>query len=473
MKQVFIFLFCLLLGINLHAATPAEVVRAVDEGHWQAAQAAITAALQQTNLDFQTRQDLLFQRDRMQRLRWEFHQTRDEVFQLAQTLLPSLTAEQFARWEAAGAVESMNVDGTNWYFNRAAKNIFLLNPEAKALKQKVHPVVDEQSLRLANARQIIATEAQTGAFYNSPRTCRVTYSVSVPAGTVPPGETLRAWLPFPMASNRQKNIKLVATEPPTFISSLTNALLTSKYLEQPAATNAPTIFKIVFDYTSDAFYQPIDPALVQPAAADDPAPTSFMGEKPPQIVFTDEIKNLSATIVGDETNSYRKAQKIFAWVSHNITWTGAREYSTVMCLPRQALTLRHGDCGMKTLTFMTLCRYNGIPARWESGWVTDDGNPDMHDWCRIYLAPYGWVPVDVTYGLLDSPDEHEKWFYLGGIDAERLVLNSDNNQPLYPAKTFFRSEIVDFQRGEVEWRGGNLYFSQWQWSFDAPKLSAN
>ena len=35
----------------------------------------------------------------------------------------------------------------------------------------------------------------------------------------------------------------------------------------------------------------------------------------------------------------------------------------------------------------------------------------------------------------------------------------------YPAKIYPRSETVDFQRGEVEWRGGNLYFNQWRWGF--------
>src|SRR5208282_4975122 len=101
----------------------------------------------------------------------------------------------------------------------------------------------------------------------------------------------------------------------------------------------------------------------------------------------------------------------------------------------------------------------------------------MHDWCEIYLAPCGWVPADVTYGVADSGnpssvaalrrvDEGEKWFYLGGIDNGRLVVNTDCGQPLYPAKTFFRSEIVDFQRGEVEWRGGNLYFNQWNYDFN-------
>jgi transglutaminase-like putative cysteine protease len=241
------------------------------------------------------------------------------------------------------------------------------------------------------------------------------------------------------------------------------------YLEKRAVGGQQTRFKVQFEVTTEAHYQPIDPARVQPADAHDPALAPFMGAEPPQIVFSDKIKELSRQIVGDETNSYLKARRIFAWVYQNVPWTTAREYSTIECLPAYALTVGHGDCGIKTMTFMTLCRYNGIPARWETGWTTDPVK-DMHDWCEIYLAPYGWVPADVTYGVVDSADEREKWFYLGGIDALRFFVNTDYAQPLYPAKTYYRSEIVDFQRGEAEWRGGNLYFNQWSWGFNVQEI---
>ena len=51
-------------------------------------------------------------------------------------------------------------------------------------------------------------------------------------------------------------------------------------------------------------------------------------------------------------------------------------------------------------------------------------------------------------------------FYLGGLDAYRIAFNDDYSQPFVPPKQHFRSETVDLQRGEVEWRGGNLYFDQ-------------
>jgi len=269
--------------------------------------------------------------------------------------------------------------------------------------------------------------------------------------------------------NRQSHIRLISTEPPQFIPSNPDAALASVYLEKPAVRGQPTEFKVVFEYTAEAFYQPIDPSRVRPVSADDPALIPFSGEEPPHIAFSDEVRKLSEQIVGGETNDWLKARRIFQWVSDHVHWASAREYSTMTCLPEYALHCSHGDCGIQTMTFMTLCRLNGIPAHWETGWVTG-ADKDMHDWCEIYIAPYGWIPADASFGMVKSDDEREKWFYLGGIDNSRLVVNTNYAQPLYPAKTFFRSEIVDFQRGEVEWRGGNLYFNQWTWNFDTKEI---
>jgi hypothetical protein len=80
--------------------------------------------------------------------------------------------------------------------------------------------------------------------------------------------------------------------------------------------------------------------------------------------------------------------------------------------------------------------------------------------------------MDVTFGRLHSGDPQIDNFYLGGLDAYRIAFNDDFSRPFVPAKRHFRSETVDSQRGEVEWRGGNLYFDQWNYQFEAHVLTA-
>ena len=102
---------------------------------------------------------------------------------------------------------------------------------------------------------------------------------------------------------------------------------------------------------------------------------------------------------------------------------------------------------------MTLLRLNGIPTRWQSGMVFSDGDySNIHDWGYLYLAPYGWVPMDVTTGRLHpgaGDDKALEWFYLGGLDNYRIAFNSDYGQPFQPPKQHFRSG----QRGFAARRG--------------------
>jgi len=461
--------WCALAGVNAPAASLQDVSRLINDGHWKQAQREIDQALAQPNVDFRAREAWLFERDRMARIRVDFHKTREQILREARAIVPSLTDEMFTRCEKAGALEFVEIDGERWFYDRAAGNMFRIDPEARALKKGAGVAVTKP-YRLEDVRRILAAYDNTAERFNTPRTSRITYTLNVKPGVVPSGEMVRAWLPFPHSGARQKDIRLISTDPARYVQTGTTGTLTSVYLEKPALANEATRFQVCFEYTTTADYQPIAPEKVRPVSTSDASLAPYLAEQPPHVVFTDEIRKLSEEIVGDETNPYRKARRLFQWVYEHIPWTGAREYSTLDSLPHYALSCRHGDCGIQTTLFMTLCRLNGIPAHWETGWTTGP-DKNMHDWCSIYLAPYGWVPADVSYGLVNSEQEREKWFYLGGIDCHRLVVNTDQTQPLYPAKTVFRSEIIDFQRGEVEWRGGNLYFNQWDWDFRVDEVT--
>jgi transglutaminase-like putative cysteine protease len=242
------------------------------------------------------------------------------------------------------------------------------------------------------------------------------------------------------------------------------------YLQQVAKAGQPTRFETSYELTVFGQYRAIDPDKVVPAPVDE-ATRDYLGERPPHIVYTDAMRKFSREVVGDETHPYRIAQKLYAAVDR-IPWAGAREYSTISNISDYALHAGHANCGQQTLLLMTLLRLNGIPARWQSGWVFgDNGYTNMHDWAWMYLAPYGWVPVDVTTGRFDSPDPQLENFYFGGFDAYRIAYNDDYGRQFVPAKRHERSETVDSQRGEVEWEGGNLYFDQWDYDYSAQVLT--
>lgn len=193
---------------------------------------------------------------------------------------------------------------------------------------------------------------------------------------------------------------------------------------------------------------------------------TYTSERAPHIIFSENIKKLTDSIVGTKTQPFEIVKAIYNWIDDNIPWASAREYSTLLNIPEYVLENMHGDCGQQTLLFMTMARYKGIPAKWQSGWILIPGEVGLHDWAEVYYEGIGWVPVDQSFERLNSEDENIKYFYTCGIDPYRLIVNDDYNQDFYPKKKYFRSETVDFQRGEVETQDRNLYFNQWNYHMD-------
>ena len=70
--------------------------------------------------------------ERMRRIRLDFDQTREQVFERVRRQIPDLTQAEFDRWDAAGLFESMALDGERRYFNRTASNLFRISEEARA-----------------------------------------------------------------------------------------------------------------------------------------------------------------------------------------------------------------------------------------------------------------------------------------------------------------------------------------------------
>ena len=472
----------LLLGACLVAAVcaaelpppaPADIVALIDAGHFKDADARIDQALKAPSTTPDQRDALLFQRERMRRIRLDFPLTEDEVRAKVKEQIPDLREDEFAQWDQ-GLLEHITIDGDKRYFNRSVGNLWRLSPEAVARRAKP-PQFRDSPLESLHPHHTQAHEAAiaTGKPSVLPQRFRITQSLTVNADAVPAGETIRAWIPYPREiAGQQDNVQFVASTPAKSQVAPASTLQRTAYMEAKAQAGKPTKFDVTYEITISAQSHPIDASKVVPLT--DPqrrelAP--FLDERAPHVVFTEDLKALSRATVGDEKNPYRIAQKLFALVDDKFPWAGAREYSTLSNISDYTLHAHHGDCGEQTLLLITLLRLNGIPARWQSGMMfspTDYWN--LHDWGQVYLAPYGWMPMDVTFGKLAGNPATE-WFYLGGLDGYRVAFNDDYSRPFVPAKTSFRSETVDSQRGEVEWKDGNseshnIYFDQFDYDFE-------
>ena len=249
--------------------------------------------------------------------------------------------------------------------------------------------------------------------------------------------------------------------------SPTHAPQRTIYFEQVVDDKGtPPKFVAEYEFTTCAYVPTLDLELVKPYDEESDLFIEFTEQRLPHIAFTPEVKKLVKEVVGDETNPLKKAQLIFTWVSENLPWVSEMEYSTIPSLSKEGLAARCGDCGVQNTTFVTLCRAAGVPARWQSGFGTKPGEEGMHDWAEIYVEPWGWLPADASYGLRKNDDPAVRDFFCGHMDPYRFIVNLDYGRELHPKKTSFRSEPIDFQRGEVEIDGHNLYFDDWEWDLD-------
>ena len=281
------------------------------------------------------------------------------------------------------------------------------------------------------------------------------------------GAQVRCWLPFPQEYQQQVQVKLLSAEPASAVVSPNGHPHRTVYFEQTVDAPAkPPEFAAEFEFVTAAYVPRLDPAKVEPYDTAGELYREYTAQRPPHIVFTAEVKKLADEIVGDEKNPLQKALRIFRWVSDEIRWCSEMEYGTIPNLSAKGIAAREGDCGVQGLAFITLCRAAGVPARWQSGWETLPNRWNMHDWSEFYVEPWGWLPADASYGLQQHADARVRDFFCGHLDPYRLIVNLDYGRELHPSKQSFRSEPNDFQRGEVEIDGHNLYFDEWHWDID-------
>ncbi len=240
---------------------------------------------------------------------------------------------------------------------------------------------------------------------------RVRYSITVPKGTFRLRQNLHCWLPFPQGArlieagvNRipfpEENITLSGTSSPH--SSLYMQTRTSRYKD--------ITFYEVYEYD----------------------------------VTLNEVKGLEER----SEESYLTAMETARWIRDSITLAPMKEFSTIEDVPAQVLSEKKGDEGGKALLFIKMCRDKGIQARYRSGLEPSGGKVYLRAWAEGSADGKEWIPAYLGGKNIPNPDSI-------------ILINNDSNGDLFPAKTYPRSDNVDFLRGEVEWDGGNLYFPLW------------
>ena len=445
-------------------------------GDFSGAETVLKEAIKRTG-DHEYRKTLEFEADRLRRIRMDYPYTRERMWEIVESAVKDVTREEFERWVRGGKFDVRTIDGEERFVNTSRSNLFWRYPDIAA--RRVNPPERTAFERRVweNARAIRLAAESAGTSYVLPKTFRVHMTVKAGPNAAPPGKIIRAWLPVPRVFPFQTDFRLIDQSSEVRLDE-EQSPIRSAFMEQTAIEDEPTEFRIEYSYTHAGIWFRLDPELAETYEKNDPDVNRFLREDP-HVAFSEKMKKVSLEVVADETNPVKIARAVYEWIAANIKYSYALEYSTIRDLGAYCIENGYGDCGQEALLFITLCRMNGIPARWQSGWFTFPGGKTIHDWTEIYLKPWGWVPVDPYMGifamqylnsLTDEQKQDVRDFYFGGLDQFRMAANSDHAQTLRPGKRSMRSDNVDFQRGELEYDETNIYFDKYSYRLTAEEI---
>ncbi len=150
------------------------------------------------------------------------------------------------------------------------------------------------------------------------------------------------------------------------------------------------------------------------------------------------IQNGVKEAVGDDTNPYWIARKIFEYLIDKLEYERVGGWN----IAPTVLARGNGSCSEYSFVYIAMCRAAGLPARYV-GAVTvrgDDASYDnvFHRWVEVYLPSYGWIPVDPSGGDRPRPaDQANSFGYLnnrflittvGGGGSEYLDWTYNSNE---------------------------------------------
>jgi len=131
-----------------------------------------------------------------------------------------------------------------------------------------------------------------------------------------------------------------------------------------------------------------------------------------------EIVSLAHKIAGNKTRVLTIVKEFVKWIKGNISYRSGE----IPKYPNETLKERFGDCDDQANLLITFCRIYEIPAHlqigciylpskanetsryWDDHYVTKLARIGWHGWAMVYVPPWGWLPVDLTYAKDISVD---------------------------------------------------------------------
>ncbi len=420
---------------------PPDVQRLFEAGDFSRMERVIAARLADPRTPETLKKRLTFQLAIAREIPVAYPLTRSALLAQLQAAVRDFLPEELEALRDDGTLDWRYVEGEVHFKDNCVNNLLKTRPEfaSRAVNQAA------VAASLAESAELDGMITRMKRKGHARTRFVVRETMTVESTRLLPSETLHIHLPLPVVSAQVISAQLLSTShAPNCIADAQEPHRTV-YFELPYQPGMTVSAE--FAYEIDAPYIQADPAAVSNIQ-----PDFETGEEAPHIVFTPYIRALTREIVGTERNPLLKARRIYDFITTQAVYRFMPPYLTVTNIPEYFLTGLRGDCGVQALAFITLCRCAGIPAKWQAGLYTTPRSAGNHDWAMFYIAPYGWLYADCSFGgsAFRAGNEERRNFYFGNLEPWRLPLCVGFQQTFTPPRRFLRRDPYDNQNGEIE-----------------------
>lgn len=435
----------------LNIGLPEDILRHKMHGNLKEAVRLIDLHLQKDSLPTALRCCLIAQREIMLRQPEDYPYDKAAALALVRNDIPDFSEAEFDALVDAGRIGWIYLNGEVRYFDRFYDT--LLKTE-RSIAQRAGQILpgSETGARdemLNRSMRIMKEQGQIAHRF------RIRASIRVKDECFQPGMFMRAHLPLPCSCEQQSDIRIERLFPENGRIAPADAPQRTVCWEETMTENHPFIAEYTYTFTSKYH----DVSVIVPDAVQ---PDFCTQEEAPHIVFTPYIRELTASLSAGTDDPLEKARRFYDFITLNMKYSFQPEYFMLESIAENCARSFTGDCGVFALLFITLCRCAGIPAQWQSCMCAEPNDCGCHDWARFYIAPYGWLYADPSFGTgaVRVGNEERRQFYFGNLDGYRMVANNAFQHGFTIEKQHWRADPYDNQRGEMETAHHGLRYSQ-------------
>ncbi len=123
---------------------------------------------------------------------------------------------------------------------------------------------------------------------------------------------------------------------------------------------------------------------------------------PTELTKLDSMDEINYHSYTGESNVFDYAQALNSFIFKFLSYSP--KSTTISTVVHDILAHKKGVCQDYAHLFIAICRYNGIPARYVSGYLNQGadftGSTQLHAWAEVFIPNQGWIGFDATNNLL-------------------------------------------------------------------------